>query len=122
MAELLHHLTCKNVVLEWSKECQTSFKELKKRLVTVLAYPNIDVDFVLETDASHQGLGAMLSQRQEDGKLHPIAYASRALSGAEKNNGITGLETRTTMGLPTLRLWQWYGLFLISTITCMVTV
>ena len=54
---------------------------------------NFGVDFVLETDTSHQGLGAVLSQRQEDGKLHPIAYASCALSGAEKNYGITDLET-----------------------------
>jgi len=94
VAEPLHCLTCKNVVFEWSQECQASFEELKKRLVIhpVLAYPNFDVDFVLETDASHQGLGAALSQRQEDSKLHLIVYASCALSGAEKNYGITDLE------------------------------
>ena len=95
VAEPLHRLTCKNTAFEWSQECQIAFDELKRRLVTppVLAYPNFDVDFVLETDASHQGLGAVLSQRQEDGRLHPIAYASRALSGAEKHYGITDLET-----------------------------
>ena len=95
VAAPLHLLTCKNVAFKWSQECQSAFEELKKRLVTppVLSYPNFDEDFVLETDASHQGLGAVLSQRQEDGKLHPIAYASRALSGAEKNYGITDLET-----------------------------
>ena len=49
--------------------------------------------FVLETDASIDGLGAVLSQTQEDGKLHPIAYASRALTPGEKNYGITDLET-----------------------------
>jgi len=89
--EPLHHLTCKSVVFEWSQECQTAFDELKKRLVTplVLAYPNFDVDLVLETDTSHQ---AELSQKQED---NPIAYASRSLSGAEKklNYGIIDLET-----------------------------
>ena len=95
VVEPLHRLTCKNVVFEWSQECQAAFQGLKKKLVTppVLAYPNFDVDFILETDASHQRLGTVLSQRQEDGKLHPIAYASRALSGAEKNYGITDLET-----------------------------
>jgi len=95
VAEPLHHLTCKNVTFEWSQEYQTAFEELKRRLITpsVLAYPNFDLDFALETDASHQGLGAVLSQRQEDGRFHPIAYASRALSGAEKNYGITDLET-----------------------------
>jgi len=81
-------------VFEWSQECQITFDELKRRLVTlpVLAYPSFDADFVLETDASHQSLDAVLSQRQQDGRIHPIAYASRALSGAEKNYGITDLE------------------------------
>ena len=80
MAEPLHRLTFKNVVFEWSQECQTAFEGLKKRLVTppVLAYSNFDEGFILEMDASHQRLGAVLSQRQEDSKLHPIAYASRA--------------------------------------------
>ena len=44
-------------------------------------------------DSSHQGLGAVLSQQQADGKLHPIAFTSRALAAAEKNYGITDLET-----------------------------
>ena len=59
----------------------------------MLAYPSFDRDFTLETDASLQGLGAVLSQKQEDGKLHPIAFASRALSTAEKNYSITELDT-----------------------------
>ena len=48
---------------------------------------------MLETDASIQGLGAVLSQRQADGKIHPIAYASRSLNTHERNYGITELET-----------------------------
>ena len=59
----------------------------------MLAFPSFDVDFTLETDASIQGLGAILSQLQTDGKLHPVAYASRALNKAEKNYSITELET-----------------------------
>ena len=59
----------------------------------VLAFPSFDLDFTLETDASIQGLGAILSQPQPDGKLHPVAYASRALNKAEKNYSITELET-----------------------------
>ena len=44
-------------------------------------------------DASYSGLGAILSQEQEDRCLHPVSYASRALSPAEQNYGITDLET-----------------------------
>ena len=46
----------------------------------------------METDASVRGIGAILSQRQEDGKLHTVAYASRALSPQEKRYAITELE------------------------------
>lgn len=48
---------------------------------------------MLGTDASASGLGAVLSQEQEDGRLHPVAYASRALSPQEKRYAITELET-----------------------------
>ena len=61
---------------------------------TRLAYPNFYADFVLETDASYQGLGAVLSQRLMDQKLHPVAFASRALSPSEKNYSVRMLGTR----------------------------
>ena len=47
----------------------------------------------METDASISGLGAVLSQTQGDAKLHPVAYASRSLSTAERNYSVTELET-----------------------------
>ena len=95
IAQPLHSLTAKNVAFNWSAECESAFATLKAKLVTVpvLAYPCFTKDFTLETDASILGLGAVLSQKQEDGKLHPIAYASRALNPAEKNYSVTELET-----------------------------
>ena len=47
----------------------------------------------METDASKQGLGAILSQIQADNKLHPVAYASWSISSAEANYAATDLET-----------------------------
>lgn len=51
----------------------------------VLAYPNFDLPFILHTNASNEGLGAVLYQRQDD-KLRVIGYGSRTLTSAEKNN------------------------------------
>jgi len=50
----------------------------------VLAYANFYMPFILEVDASHSGQGAVLSQEQE-GKVKPVAYASRGLKPAERN-------------------------------------
>ena len=59
--------------------------------------PDFCKDFILETDASIKGLGTVLSEQQSDGKLHPIAFASRALSLPEKNYAVTELETPTVV-------------------------
>ena len=48
--------------------------------------------FLLETDASKDGLGAVLSQRQEDGWYHPVVYGRRALRPHEKNYHLKKLE------------------------------
>ncbi|XP_049332461.1 retrovirus-related Pol polyprotein from transposon opus [Astyanax mexicanus] len=69
----------------WSEQCETSFQALKHRLVDAptLAFANFALPFILEVDASHQGLGAVLSQEQ-DGRVRPVAYASRSLNPNEK--------------------------------------
>lgn len=87
----------KDASFQWDDSCEKSFVELKERLTSapVLAYPRFDsnVPFILETDASIQGLGAVLSQTEVDGKVYPIAFASRSLNVHERNYGITELET-----------------------------
>ena len=95
VAQPLHDLTRKGAVFEWTPQCQAAFDTLRLKLVEapLLAYSDFEKDFVLETDASVKGLGAVLSQKQEDGRFHPVAYASHALSSQEKNCGITDLET-----------------------------
>ena len=59
----------------------------------MLSYPSFDRPFILGTDASIEGIGAVLSQPLEGSHLHPIAYASRALSSLEQNYAVTELET-----------------------------
>ena len=58
----------------------------------VLAFVDFEKLFLLETDASSCGLGAVLSQKQDDGKFHPVAYASRELKGGEKKYHSSKLE------------------------------
>ena len=58
----------------------------------VLAFADYTKDFLLETDASKEGLGAVLSQKQEDGWFHPVAYGSQVLTMHEKNYHSTKLE------------------------------
>lgn len=70
----------------WSEQCEQAFRTLKQKLTTapVLAYADFKLPFILEIDASHVGLGAVLSQ-EIDGKVRPVAYASRSLRPAERN-------------------------------------
>ena len=71
----------------WSKECQEGFNALKHALTTapVLVYPDYTQPFILETDASLKGLGAVLSQKGKNGEVCLIAYASRSLRPFERS-------------------------------------
>ena len=95
----LNALTKKGASFQWTTQCQHSFDRLKTLLccAPVLLNPKFGPghDFVLETDASLTGLGAVLSQADEKGVLHPVAYASRALPKHEQNYHITEMETLT---------------------------
>ena len=55
-------------------------------------FSNFKHPFQLETDASKDGLGAVLSQKESDGKYHPVAYASRSLKGSEEKYHLLKLE------------------------------
>ena len=72
---------------KWSTECQEGFDNLKKALTSapILAYPDYSKPFILETDASLEGLGAVLLQKGDDNTVRIIAYASQSLRPGEKS-------------------------------------
>ena len=95
IAKPLHQLTEKGHAGQfgWSSVCQAAFDELKQRLMCapILAYPNPEGEFILDTDASKDGIGGVLSQVQ-NGHERVIAYGSKVLSKAERNYCVTRRE------------------------------
>lgn len=80
----LTELLEKDKEFKWTEETEAAFRQLQHALVTapVLAIPDFEKPFVVETDASDGGVGAILSQ---DG--HPISYLSRAFTSTERLYG-----------------------------------
>ena len=70
----------------WTTECETAFQKLKSALCAspVLVSPDIKRMFTLQTDASDRGVGAVLSQLNDQGDDKPIAYFSRKLLPREE--------------------------------------
>ena len=73
--------------MEWTEEYQTAFEHLKHLCsqTPILAYANYQKPFKLHTDASENGLGTVLYQKQDDDTERVIAYASRTLFKSERN-------------------------------------
>ncbi|CAM4640739.1 unnamed protein product [Caretta caretta] len=71
----------------WTEQCQEAFRVLKEALGSgpVLANPDFDKPFMVFTDASDTGLGAVLMQEDEKGKRHPIVYLSKKLLPREQH-------------------------------------
>ena len=94
IAKPLHQLTEKKSSFCWTNECQVAFDHLKQCLTSAptLVMANWSSSFIIDTDASDTGIGAVLSQTDEKGTEHVIAYASRLLSKAEHNYCTTRKE------------------------------
>ena len=117
VAEPLHGLTRKNVRFEWTSACAEAFEKLKTCLTTapVLALPTDDDRYVLDTDASDVGLGAVLSKVTDEGEK-PIAFGSRLCNGAERNYNVTRRELLAVIfGLKTFRQYLLGRNFIIRT-------
>ena len=74
-----------------SREAMGILKE-KVQSMPVLVFPDFDKPFLLETDASKEGLGVVLSQKQSDGLYHPVTFGSCSLTPSEKNYHSSTLE------------------------------
>ena len=95
IASPLTQLLKKDRPFTWTDAQENSFQSLKSSLTRapILVFPNFTKPFELYTDASALGLGAVLMQKGDSSKSHPIAYASRVLTSAEANYSITEQET-----------------------------
>jgi hypothetical protein len=83
----------KKAMILWTTECEMTFEKIKTALCSskTLAYPLKDSTFVLDTDASHCAMGAVLSQNQ-NGVERVIAYASKKFTKSELNYCVTRKE------------------------------
>ena len=86
---------------KWNSSCETAFAKLKQMLTEapVLGFPDFSCGFILETGASFNALGAVLSQKQEN-VLVVLGYASRALKPCERN-----MQNYSSMKLELLALY-----------------
>ncbi|GJV58942.1 putative reverse transcriptase domain-containing protein [Tanacetum coccineum] len=103
IAKSLTELTQKNKKYIWGEDQETAFQLLKQKLceAPILALPEGNDDFVVYCDASHQGLGAVLMQREK-----VIAYASRQLKPNEENYTTHDLELGAVVFA--LKIWRHY--------------
>jgi len=90
----LLELTKKGMTFQWSASCERAFEALKAALIEapVLAYPDNEKPYILDTDASGYAMGGVLSQTQDDGAEKPVAYASYAFDKGQKNYCTTNRE------------------------------
>ena len=107
IARHLDEVTGRNAHFSWNSERQHSFELLKEALLNppVLQLANTSQPFQVHTDASDLAIGAVLLQEDEQGQ-HPVAYASRKLTAAERNYTITERETLAVVYA--LSTWKLY--------------
>ncbi|XP_078233603.1 uncharacterized protein LOC144583544 [Pogona vitticeps] len=73
--------------IPWTSDCEEAFQRLKEALINypVLRAPDFDWEFIIYTDASNSGVGAVLCQEDENGDQHPVSYLSRKLQKGERH-------------------------------------
>lgn len=89
-ADITHPLNLllrKNIKFDWNEECSAAFEELKKKLTTppILAHPNFDLPFIIQSDASNYAIGSVLMQKNSENNHVVIGYHSQSLTTYQKN-------------------------------------
>ncbi|CAB3244666.1 unnamed protein product [Arctia plantaginis] len=104
----LHNLLRKNQKFVWTEECQKSFDMIKNLLCSqpVLEIFDQNLTINIYTDASIEGVGAILKQIQPDGKEKPVAYFSKKLNEAQKKKKAIYLECLAIK--EAVRYWQYW--------------
>jgi len=92
----------------WNQEVQAAFEELKQRFTKapILAHFDPTRRVTIESDASDFTLGAVLSQRDEENRLNPVAFHSRKFQPAEINYEIDDKELLAVVDA--FKHWQHY--------------
>lgn len=103
LSQPLSALLKKGVLFVWTEATETAFQVLKNALITapVLALPDFNQQFVIDTDACDVGIRAVLSQRE-----HPVAFVSRALG--PRNRALSVYEKEYLAILLAVQQWRCY--------------
>ena len=104
----LNQLLEKTHKWSWTKECEKSFEEIKRIMISVevLTHYDVNLPVKLACDASPYGIGAVLSHTMRDRLKRPIVYASRSLTSAEKHYAQINKETLTLVWRPRVSLYH----------------
>ncbi|CAI5778126.1 Hypothetical predicted protein [Podarcis lilfordi] len=106
------------VKVDWTEECQRAFDLLKHALVSsqVMLAPDQRRPFVVQTDASQTGLGAVLLQEDQEGNWRPVVYLSKKLITREQNYSAIEKECFALVwALTKLRSYLWGNIFEVQT-------
>ena len=108
LLEPLHNLLRKNVDFRWSEECENAFKTVKEYLAStpILAIFDREKPIHIYSDASAQGIGAVLKQPQEDNSEKPVAYFSRRLNDYQKKKKAIYIECIAIR--EAIKYWQYW--------------
>ncbi|CAM4593613.1 unnamed protein product, partial [Lepidochelys kempii] len=104
--------------VQWTGKCQKAFNKLKATLMSdpVLRAPDFDKPFLVTTDASERGVGAVLMQKGPDQEFHPVVFLSKKLSERESNWLVTEKECYAIVyALEKLRPYVWGRRFHLQT-------